>query len=264
MMLLERKNSSDGKGIVQRNTLQGKTWHTRESEKGRQYLSLAAYHAMTLILRVCVKNAVSRRVVSRRIHSIGTSLVERCLHCPVSSLHTRDDEACRTYRKPHILRLRACDSNHGAVVVWSQSGSSEGSLPARKFSITTGVSNGLSQRIKVEVQKATKILYHSKSGSKALYNLATHPQEHPRAPPTRCGNPTATISIRGEIRSAYYAPPIAAELVGPYTAAVEAVLAFCLPREGCPSTSPAKSRSVLSDEAPKASSGSEKLNLNAE
>jgi hypothetical protein len=127
MMLLERKNSSDGKGIVQRNTLQGKTWHTRESEKGRQYLSLAAYHAMTLILRVCVKNAVSRRVVSRRIHSIGTSLVERCLHCPVSSLHTRDDESCRTYRKPHILRLRACDSNHGAVVVWSQSGSSEGS-----------------------------------------------------------------------------------------------------------------------------------------
>jgi hypothetical protein len=137
-------------------------------------------------------------------------------------------------------------------------------LPARKFSITTGVSNGLNQRIKVEVQKATKILYHSKSGSKALYNLATHPQEHPRAPPTRCGNPTATISIRGEIRSAYYAPPIAAELVGPYTAAVEAVLAFCLPREGCPSTSPAKSRSVLSDEAPKASSGSEKLTLNAE
>jgi hypothetical protein len=34
------------------------------------------HHTMTLELRVSVENAVCRGVVSRRVHGIGTSLVE--------------------------------------------------------------------------------------------------------------------------------------------------------------------------------------------
>jgi hypothetical protein len=42
------------------------------------------YHTMTLELRVCVQNAVCRGVIPRRIHRIGTCLVEGSLSPRIS------------------------------------------------------------------------------------------------------------------------------------------------------------------------------------
>jgi hypothetical protein len=74
--------------------------------------SILTYHSMSLELRVSVKDTVCRRVVSRRIHSIGTSLVERSLWGHISCSSVCFLLMIFPYWEPHIPRLSTCDGDH--------------------------------------------------------------------------------------------------------------------------------------------------------
>jgi hypothetical protein len=71
---------------------------------------------MTLEVRVCVQNTVCRRVVSRRIHRIGTRLVEGSLQSRISIIPINFPIMISPYREPYIPRLSTCDCDHGVCI----------------------------------------------------------------------------------------------------------------------------------------------------
>jgi hypothetical protein len=76
---------------------------------------------MTLEFRVCVQDTVCGGVVSRRIHGIGSGLVERRLRSRVSCILIPLLVVMLPYRKSHIPRLSTGNCDHGVygrLFVW--------------------------------------------------------------------------------------------------------------------------------------------------